>query len=315
MWTKRPTYEEVLQVISKDYVRKLPDRVALQFYDSFAMTQFREQQAAINAHASNADQYRDEAMRQAAAETGEGGGGVTKHEFMQFAQQLNSQSQDVNRQLQQGLQQSAQEHQRGLQRQAEEFGRQMVEERIRSDQRSEFVAKQIAELAKTRDIPQVPTPKVPGTEEIKKAAQETANQIRGDSAGMFAQFSQGLAQQLGEAIRGMHGQSDKNMQNMLQMLFQQEERQRQRSDAQIAALASSQQPPPPPPGAGAIRQATSITPGTRPAGSSSDPPPGPSFDPKTLTSFAKTLMQQIKTGTSAQELIAERLGKAPPPEF
>ena len=47
----------------------------------------------------------------------------------------------------------------------------MVEERVRSDQRAEFVAKQIAELAKTRDIPQVPAPKVPGDEEIKRAAQ------------------------------------------------------------------------------------------------------------------------------------------------
>ena len=44
MWTKRPTYEEVLGEIEKDYVRKLPNRMALQFYDSFAMTQFREQQ-------------------------------------------------------------------------------------------------------------------------------------------------------------------------------------------------------------------------------------------------------------------------------
>ena len=128
---------------------------------------------------------------------------------------------------------------------------------------------------------------------------------------MFAQFSQGLAAQLGEAIRGMHGQSDKNMQNLLQMLMQQDERQRQRSDAQIAALISSNQPPPPPPGAGAIRQATDITPGTRPAGSSADlpprPAPGPVFDPKMLSDFAKTLMQRIKTANSAQDLILERL--------
>ena len=134
MWSKRPTYEEVLGEIEKDYARKLPERVALMFYDSFAMTQFREQQAAINTHQANADKFRDEAMRQAAAESGDGG--VTKHEFMQFAQQLNSQSQDVNKQLQQGLQQSAQEHQRCPQRPAEEFGRQMAEERARSDKRA-----------------------------------------------------------------------------------------------------------------------------------------------------------------------------------
>ena len=134
MWTKRPTYEEALGQTGADYVRKLPDRVALQFYDLFAMTQFRGQQQAIDAHQANADEFRDEAMRQAAAETGDGG--VTKHELKQFAQQLNSQSQDVSKQLQQGLQRSAQEHQRGLQRQAEEFGRQMAEERVRGDERA-----------------------------------------------------------------------------------------------------------------------------------------------------------------------------------
>ena len=134
MWTKRPTYEELLGEIEKDYARKLPDRVALQCYDSFAMAQFREQEQAIHARQATADEFRDEAMRQAAAETGDGG--VTKHEFMQFAQQLNSQSQDVNKQLQQGLQQSAQEHQRGLQRQAEKCWRQMAEERARSDKRA-----------------------------------------------------------------------------------------------------------------------------------------------------------------------------------
>ena len=72
---------------------KLPDRVAPNFYDSFAMTQFREQQAALNGHADASDQHRDEAMRQAA---GEAGDGPTRHEFMQFAQQMASQAQGAN---------------------------------------------------------------------------------------------------------------------------------------------------------------------------------------------------------------------------
>ena len=99
MWTKKPTYEEVLQELEKDYVVKLPNRVALDFYDSFAMTQFREQQAALNQHAGAADEYRDEAMRQAVGEEG-----PTRHEFMQFAQQMASQAQGANATLQQGLQ-------------------------------------------------------------------------------------------------------------------------------------------------------------------------------------------------------------------
>ena len=37
-WKKRPTYEEIIKDLEKDYKVKLPDRVALNFYDSFAHT-------------------------------------------------------------------------------------------------------------------------------------------------------------------------------------------------------------------------------------------------------------------------------------
>ena len=33
VWTKRPTYEEILRDMEKDYKVSPPDRVALQFYD------------------------------------------------------------------------------------------------------------------------------------------------------------------------------------------------------------------------------------------------------------------------------------------
>ena len=36
VWSKRPTYEEILRDMDKDYKVRLPGRVALQFYDSFA---------------------------------------------------------------------------------------------------------------------------------------------------------------------------------------------------------------------------------------------------------------------------------------
>ena len=162
MWTKRPTYEEVLQQLEKDYVVKLPNRVALDFYDSFTMTQFREQQAALNQHAAAADENRDEAMRQTAGEEG-----PTRHEFMQFAQQMASQAQGANATLQQGLQQSAEHHQQSLQQQAAEFGRQLAEERVRQDQRDQFVQQQMAELTKQRQTPPAPTPPVPGMDEIR----------------------------------------------------------------------------------------------------------------------------------------------------
>ena len=43
-WSKRPTYEQILRDIDKDYKVKLPDRTAVQFYDSFAMSEFRNMQ-------------------------------------------------------------------------------------------------------------------------------------------------------------------------------------------------------------------------------------------------------------------------------
>ena len=134
MWTKRPTYEKVLGQLEKDYVVKLPDRVAINFYDSFTMGQFREQQAALREHGAQADLHRDEAMGSAAEENG-----VTKQEFMHFAQQVHQQAAGANAELQRGLQESAPHHQQGLQRQAEEFGRQMAEERVRNDQRDQLV--------------------------------------------------------------------------------------------------------------------------------------------------------------------------------
>ena len=74
---------------------RLPDRITLNFYDSFAMSQFREQQQAMAASQQNSDGARDEAMTQAAAESG-----VGKRELIEFAQQLSQQNSAAIRQLQ-----------------------------------------------------------------------------------------------------------------------------------------------------------------------------------------------------------------------
>ena len=46
-WVIRPTYEEIVRDLEKDYKVKLPDRAALNFYDSFAHTQFQAMQNQI----------------------------------------------------------------------------------------------------------------------------------------------------------------------------------------------------------------------------------------------------------------------------
>ena len=47
LWHKHATYEEVVQAIDKDYKVKLPKRTSLEIWDSFAMSQFKEQVAEL----------------------------------------------------------------------------------------------------------------------------------------------------------------------------------------------------------------------------------------------------------------------------
>ena len=82
-WTKRPTYEEILRDIEKDYKVKLPDLVALNFYDSFAHTQFQQMQHNISTSQQNVDNQRDHAMSMAADD-----GDTSKHAIFQAAAQM-----------------------------------------------------------------------------------------------------------------------------------------------------------------------------------------------------------------------------------
>ena len=68
LWSKRPTYEEILRDMKTDYKVKLPDRVTLQFYDSSAMTHFREMQQQTNESEEQKDEHRREAVVAVAAD-------------------------------------------------------------------------------------------------------------------------------------------------------------------------------------------------------------------------------------------------------
>ena len=156
VWTKRPTYEEILRDMNKDYKVRLPDRVALQFYDSFAMTQFREMQQQTNESETQKDEHRQTAFATAAADEG-----VGRHELQQFAHQLHQQSQRANEELVGHLNASAEHHRRGMQEQAATFARQMAEEQLRADSRMRTVQESIDTLA---NQPRVPEARVPPTQ-------------------------------------------------------------------------------------------------------------------------------------------------------
>ena len=142
LWVKRPTYEEILCDMETDYKVKLPDRVALQFYDSFAMTHFREMQEQTNESDAQKDEHRREAVVAAAADEG-----VGRQELQQFANQLHQQSQHVNTELINNLNASAAHHRRGLEEQAATFARQMAHERLLADNRMRTVQSNIDALA------------------------------------------------------------------------------------------------------------------------------------------------------------------------
>ena len=113
-WSKRPTYEQILRDIDTDYKVKLPDRTAVQFYDSFAMSEFRNMQQEIGGSKIQADTNRDEAMTQAAAEEG-----VSRQELVQFANHLNQQSTAANAELLQSLERTADSHRQTIQQQTD----------------------------------------------------------------------------------------------------------------------------------------------------------------------------------------------------
>ena len=83
VFRRKPTYLEVLNLIEADADKiKLPERTGVEFWDSFAMGQYREmlQQTAVGDSRVAEHQQMDAAMTQAATEQD----GVTKAELLHF---------------------------------------------------------------------------------------------------------------------------------------------------------------------------------------------------------------------------------------
>ena len=68
LWPKAPKYEDVVRAIEKDYKVKLPERTALTFWDSFAMSHYRDMVAGLEGgqEAGRSHQQMEAAMEQAA---------------------------------------------------------------------------------------------------------------------------------------------------------------------------------------------------------------------------------------------------------
>ena len=91
VFRRKPTYNEVLNLIEADADKvTLPERTGVEFWDSFAMGQYREmlqQTAAGDSRVAEHNQM-DAAMTQAASQEE----GVTKAEMLQFMRDMNAQN-------------------------------------------------------------------------------------------------------------------------------------------------------------------------------------------------------------------------------
>ena len=147
-WTKRPTYEEIVADLNKDYKVKLPDRVALNFYDSFAHTQFQQMQQSVTASQQNVDAARNHAMSMAADEEG-----TSKHAILQHAAQMQQQNSAALQEAQRLNAQLTETHERSRQQQAEEMAKLIAQQQVERDNRDRMHAKVIEDLQNTPRSP------------------------------------------------------------------------------------------------------------------------------------------------------------------
>ena len=134
-WTKRPTYEEILRDLEKGYKVKLPDRVALNFYDSFAHTQFQQIQHNISISQQNVDNARDHAMSMAADDED-----TSRQAILQHATQMRQQNSAALQEAQRLNSQMAEAHERSRQQQAEEMAKLVAHQQIQRDNRDRMHA-------------------------------------------------------------------------------------------------------------------------------------------------------------------------------
>ena len=199
-WTKRPTYEEILQDLEKDYKVKLPDRVALSFYDSFAHAQFQQMQQSVEASQQNVDAARDHAMTMAADDES-----TSRHAILQHAAQMQQQNSAALQEAQRLNAQLTETHERSRQQQAEEMARLIAQQQVERDNRDRMHQTVIEDLQKHPKVAPTPIPPPPpdNTAAIQNAVRETATAIRGQAAEERDRMYSGMANTVGEMVRNM----------------------------------------------------------------------------------------------------------------
>ena len=211
-WTKRPTYEEIIKDLEKDYKVKLPDRVALSFYDSFAHTQVQQMQHNISTSQTNIDSSRDHAMTMQADDSD-----TSKHAIFQAAAQMQQQNSAALQEAQRLNSQMAETHERSRQQEAEEMAKLIAQQQIERDNKDRIQAKVIEELRQHKQVAPTPTPPPApdNTATIQNAVRETAAAIRGQAIEERDRMYNGMAGTMGEMVRNMQDAHKQGMSELL----------------------------------------------------------------------------------------------------
>ena len=270
VFRKRPTYNEVLNLIKADADKiTLPERTGVEFWDSFAMGQYREmlQQTAAGDGRVAEHQQMDAAMTQAATEQD----GVTKAELLHFMRDLNAQNTSAHATLASSLNANIEAQQRRNDQQATAIAEEMAMHSRRQDSRDAVVDQLRQSLAQAHRTPaSVPIPPAPSTTEVHNhwhahqaslqpaipqasSADPALLQLLGraqEASEQRANMQQSVVSQLGDhlgsAIRHMQAQGV-GLAQILEHVAQ-----HRQSVADVPASSGGNQPPPPPPGAGAV---------------------------------------------------------------
>ena len=137
LFRKKPTYNELLNLIERDDEKiQLPERIGVQFMDSFAMGQYKEmiQDAAEGGQRVAEHQQMDAAMTQAGAEEG-----VKRQELLSFMQNMQAANSSAQAQLQQQLNASIDGQRRANETHAAAIAQEIATHTRKQDERDKIV--------------------------------------------------------------------------------------------------------------------------------------------------------------------------------
>ncbi len=164
-YRKKPTYLDILGTIERDEDKvELPERIALNMWDSFAMGQYWEMvaQAQSDQSAQVEQQQMDQAMTQAANSND----GVSKQELVGIMNHLQQANSAANATLHQSIQESVAASHRATEAHATALAQEMAMQSRKQDQRDAVVDQLRQSLAQAQTPASVPIPPPPSTQDV-----------------------------------------------------------------------------------------------------------------------------------------------------